>query len=101
MMSDSKRTTIYFDHHLYRALRLKAAEIDRSVSDLVNEAVRLQLAEDAGDLAAFDDRADEPNLKFEEVLKDLKRMSCSSSPPPYENSKLSDPRKTVNASPAE
>ena len=70
---DSKRTTIYFEPHLHRALRLKAAEIDRSVSDLVNEAVRLRLAEDAEDLAAFEDRADEPELKFEEVLKDLKR----------------------------
>ena len=70
---DLKRTTIYFQPHLHRALRLKAAEIDRSVSDLVNEAVRLRLAEDAEDLAAFEDRADEPDLKFEEVLKDLKR----------------------------
>ena len=68
-----KRTTIYFEPHLHRALRLKAAEIDRSVSDLVNEAVRLRLAEDAEDMAAFEDRADEPDLKFEEVLKDLKR----------------------------
>ena len=73
MMPDARRTTIYFDHHLYRALRLKAVEVERSVSDLVNEAVRLRLAEDAEDLAAFDDRADEPNLKFEEVLKDLRR----------------------------
>ena len=70
---DVKRTTIYFEPHLHRALRLKAAEIDRSVSDLVNEAVRLRLAEDAEDLAAFEDRAEEPDLKFEEVLKDLKR----------------------------
>ena len=52
---DSKRTTIYFKPHLHRALRLKAAEIDRSVSDLVNEVVRLGLAEDAEDLAAFED----------------------------------------------
>lgn len=72
-MADSRRTTIYFDHLLYRSLRLKAADIERSVSDLVNEAVRLQLAEDAEDLAAFDERADEPTLKFEEVVKDLKR----------------------------
>ena len=70
---DAKRTTIYFEPHLHRALRLKAAEIDRSLSDLVNEAVRLRLAEDAEDLAAFEDRADESDLKFEEVLKDLKR----------------------------
>ena len=72
-MPASRRTTIYFDQFLYRALRLKAAEIERSVSDLVNEAVRLRLSEDAEDLAAFDDRADEPDLKFAEVLMDLKR----------------------------
>ena len=72
-MPDSRRTTIYFDQLLYRALRLKAAEIERSVSDLVNEAVRHRLSEDAEDLAAFDERADEPDLKFEEVLMDLKR----------------------------
>jgi hypothetical protein len=61
-----------FDHYLYRALRLKAAEIDRTISDLVNEAVRLRLAEDAEDLASFDERATEPSLRFEDALKDLK-----------------------------
>ena len=55
------------------ALRVKAAQTDRTISDLVNEAVRLSLAEDAEDLAAFEERAREPNLAFESVLKDLKR----------------------------
>ena len=68
-----KRATVYFDPQLHRALRLKAAETDRSVSDLVNEAVKLSLAEDAEDLAAFDERKDEPNLVFEDVVKDLKK----------------------------
>ena len=72
-MADSKRATIYFDQRLFRALRLKAAEIDRTISYLVNEAVRMRLAEDAEDLAAFDERAHEPSLKFEDALKDLKR----------------------------
>jgi hypothetical protein len=54
-------------------LRLKAAETDRSLSDLINDAVRACLAEDAEDLAAFDERAHEPNLRFEDVVKDLKR----------------------------
>ena len=67
-----KRTTIYFDPTIHRALRIKSAELDRSVSDLVNEAVRLSLAEDAEDLAAFEERAHEPNLSFEDVVKDLK-----------------------------
>ncbi len=73
MTNAQKRATVYFDPWLHRALRLKAAETDRSLSDLVNEAVKLSLAEDAEDLAAFDDRKDEPNLAFENVVKDLKR----------------------------
>jgi len=73
-MSDlQKRTTIYFDPNIHRVLRIKSAELDRSVSELVNEAVKLSLAEDAEDLAAFDDRAHEPNLLFEDVVKDLKQ----------------------------
>ncbi len=73
-MSDlQKRTTIYFDPNIHRALRIKSAELDRSVSELVNEAVRLSFAEDAEDLAAFEERAHEPNLLFEEVVKDLKQ----------------------------
>ena len=56
MSSNPKRATVYFDPELHRALRVKAAETDRSMSDLVNEAVQLSLVEDADDLAAFKDR---------------------------------------------
>ena len=73
MSNLQKRTTIYFDPNIHRALRIKSAELDRSVSELVNEAVRLSFAEDAEDLAAFEERAHEPNLLFEEVVKDLKQ----------------------------
>ena len=73
MSTDVKRTTIYLDPALHRALRIKAAESDRSVSGLVNDAVRVALAEDAIDLAAFDERADEPVIAFEDVLKKLRR----------------------------
>ena len=72
METTQKRTTIYFDPALHRALRLKAAETDRSLSDVVNEAVRLCLAEDAEDLTAFAERAKEPDLLFKHVLKELK-----------------------------
>ena len=72
MRTKPKRATIYFDPTLHRALRLKAAETDRSMSELVNEAVKLSLAEDADDLAAFDERAAEPNLAFEDVVRELK-----------------------------
>ncbi len=73
MDTTPKRATIYFEPEIHRALRLKAAETDRSISDLVNEAVQLSLAEDAEDLAAFDERVSEPNLPYEAVVKDLKR----------------------------
>ena len=73
MSSISKRATIYFDPALHRALRVKAAETDRSLSDLVNDAVKLSLAEDAEDLASFEERSIEPDLSFEDVVKDLKR----------------------------
>lgn len=72
-MADPKRATVYFDSTLHKALRVKAAQTDHSVSDLVNAAVRRSLAEDAEDLAAFDARSKEPNLDFEDMLKDMKR----------------------------
>jgi hypothetical protein len=73
MKTAVKRATVYFDSQIHRALRLKAAETDRSISELVNDAVRLNLAEDAADLAAFEERTNEPNLAFEDVLKDLRK----------------------------
>ena len=73
-MSDAaKRSTVYFDPSIHRALKIKAAETDRTVSDLVNDAVRLALVDDAEDLAAFEERAAEPNLSFEDVVRSLKR----------------------------
>ena len=73
MSNANKRSTIYFDPAVHRALRLKAAEADRSISALVNDAVKLALTEDFEDLRAFDEREAEPNLSFEEVVEDLKR----------------------------
>ncbi len=72
-MSTLKRATVYLDPSLHKALRIKAASTERSLSDLVNAAIRASLAEDAEDLAAFALREREPSLSFEEVLKDLKR----------------------------
>jgi plasmid stability protein len=73
MTTQTKRATIYLDPDLHKALRLKAVETSRSVSDLVNEAVREALSEDAEDLAAFDERADEPLISYEEMVKRLKK----------------------------
>ena len=73
MKTTAKKSTIYFDPQIHKALRMKAAETDSSVSDIVNNAVRLTLSEDAEDIAAFEERASEPNLSFEDVLKDLRK----------------------------
>jgi hypothetical protein len=72
-MADRKRATVYFDPSLHKALRVKAAQTDHSLSELVNTAIRRSLAEDAEDLATFEARAKEPDRAFEDVLKDLKR----------------------------
>jgi plasmid stability protein len=69
----AKRSTIYFDPELHRILRLKAASTNRSVSDIVNEAVRQALREDQEDLKAFGDRAAESTITYEELLDDLKK----------------------------
>ncbi len=68
-----RRATIYLDAELHRALKLKAADSDRTMSEIVAEAVRRDLAEDADDLLAFDEREREPNLSFSEVVKRLRR----------------------------
>lgn len=69
----TKRTTIYMNAKLHDAIKLKAVHSHMSVSDLVNDAVRLSLKEDAMDLDAIQDRAHEPTRSFEDVLKDLKK----------------------------
>ena len=73
MKTSHKRATIYFDASLHRALRVKAATTERSLSEIVNAAVMQSMAEDAEDLAAFKERAKEPNLEFDAVLKDLRQ----------------------------
>jgi hypothetical protein len=72
MSEANKRSTIYFKPEIYNALRLKAALTDRTISDLVNEAVRHALREDQEDLAAFKERVAEPTISYEALLEDLK-----------------------------
>jgi hypothetical protein len=67
----SKRSTVYFEPKIHQALRMKAASTHISVSEVVNEAVRIALREDQEDLSAFEQRAGEPVLSYEELLKDL------------------------------
>ena len=72
MHDTTKRATIYFDPQLHDALRLKSVHSQRSISDLVNDAVRAALAVDQEDLAAFDQRVAEPTMTYEVLLNDLK-----------------------------
>jgi plasmid stability protein len=72
-MSSSRRATVYLDPELHRALRVKAAETEQSISDIVNAAVRQTLSEDADDLATYRARVKEPTLDFETVLRQLRR----------------------------
>ncbi len=72
-MSDTRRVTVYFEPSVHRALKLKAAASDRSVSEMVNDAVRAALADDAEDLEAFEERADEPERAFEDLVKSMRR----------------------------
>ena len=72
MPDQAKRSTIYFQPEIHRALRVKAAETGESISELVNQAVRQALAEDQEDLAAFENRVAEPTMSYEALLNDLK-----------------------------
>jgi hypothetical protein len=73
MRMPHKRTSVYFNSRLHRALRIKAAETEQTISKIVNDEVRLSLAENAEDLTAFEERAKGPNLSFEAVLKNLRK----------------------------
>ena len=73
MAENVKRATIYFDPILHKALKIKAAETSTSVSDLVNEAVRESLIEDAEDLAALEERTGEPLIGYKSMIKKLKK----------------------------
>lgn len=73
MTTRTKRATIYLDPDLHRALQLKSIETSRSISEVVNDAVKLALSEDVEDLAVFEERANEPLMSFEDTLKELKR----------------------------
>ena len=71
-MDETKQATIYFDAYVHRALRLRAAASNRSISDMVNEAVRMTLAEDADDLKDADQRQAEPSSSFEDFVTSLR-----------------------------
>lgn len=68
----TKRSTIYFEPAIHRVLKLMAVETDQSISDIVNEAIRSELAQDQEDLAAFEKREKEHTVSYEALLKKLK-----------------------------
>ncbi len=72
MATATKRATVYLNPDLLKALKLKSVETSRSVSDLVNQAVKDALGDDAEDLAAFDSRVDEPLISYDEMVRRLK-----------------------------
>ena len=73
MSTLSKRSTIYLDPALHQALKIKSLETSRSMSEIINDAVKEALAEDAEDLAVFDKRQDEPLISYEDMVKRLKK----------------------------
>lgn len=73
MSTLSKRSTIYLDPALHQALKIKSLETSRSMSEIINEAVKEALSEDAEDLAVFDKREDEPLMSYESMVKRLKK----------------------------
>jgi hypothetical protein len=73
MASTAKRTTVYFDPIIHKALKLKSIETSKTISELVNKAVKEALAEDAEDITAFEERANEPLISFSEMVKRLKK----------------------------
>ena len=73
MTTQNKRTTIYLDPELHKALRMKAAASSKSVTALINDAIRESLAEDEEDIAAFTIREKEPLISYDEMVKRLKK----------------------------
>ena len=73
MSNLSKRSTVYFEPEIHQALKMKAASSDMSISELIDEAVRLLMNEDQEDLAFFSQRANEKEISYEDLLNDLKK----------------------------
>jgi hypothetical protein len=73
MTTQMKRTTLYLDPNLHKALRLKSIALSRSVSEIVNDAIRVSIAEDAEDFEAFEKRGSEPLISYDDMVKRLKK----------------------------
>jgi len=72
MSTLNKRVTIYFDPDVHRVLKIKAATLNQSISEIIDRAIRQELMEDEDDIRAFEERVNESSIPYEKVLKDLK-----------------------------
>jgi len=72
MITDAKRATIYMDPALHKALKLKSIETSKSISELVNQAIKESLSEDTDDIAAYQDRIEEPLISYSDMVRRLK-----------------------------
>jgi len=72
MTTDVKRATIYMDPALHKALKLKSIETSKSISELVNQAIKESLSEDTDDIAAYQDRIEEPLISYSDMVRRLK-----------------------------
>jgi len=73
MSTLSKRSTIYFEPEIHQALKVRAATSHLSISEIVDEAVRVLMREDQDDLKAISERINEPEISYETLLSDLKK----------------------------
>lgn len=73
MKTSVKRATIYLDEELHKALRMKTVVTSKTISELVNDAVRYSLAEDDTDLSAYRERINEPAVSYEQFVRELKK----------------------------
>lgn len=73
MSTLSKRSTVYFEPEIHQALKIRAASSHLSISEIVDEAVRVLMSEDQEDLEAFSKRVSEPEISYEALLSDLKK----------------------------
>ncbi len=73
MPAEVRRATIYFDPDLHKALKMKSIETSRSITDIVNQAVRESLSEDLEDALAYEERQNEPLVSYDQMLKNLRK----------------------------
>jgi len=72
MIKEGKRTTIYLEPDLHKALKLKAIETSSSMSELINTAVKESIIEDVDDNEAFAERVSEELVSYDAMIRKLK-----------------------------